>query len=119
MTAGHGNRRAGDAFKQAVALHLIDHGHVEARPNRPTKISEALRLPGDISGLPVVMTVRSGQEVKLSDLLAEAGAAGAMTGKPAVAVHSRRGYPVGESYACMTLDAFAELLHLMGSQPSG
>lgn len=57
--------------------------------------------------------MRASKYVDLSALLREVEEAAFAHDLPFVAIHSRRGYPVGQSYALTTLDQKAEFLHFL------
>lgn len=110
----HYNRARGTEFKRRVLLHLIERGHTSARPTKPESVSEAIRLPGDVDGLPVAVCITTAKRMDFSGLLDSAQSAAEFSGKPfGVGIHSRSGRPLGEAYAVVTLDALCELLHLV------
>jgi hypothetical protein len=112
-----GNRSRGEDFKRRILIHLHEHGYPSASLTGPTTLSERLRAPGDIDGLPVAMAVRTAQTIDFSSLLDEAENAADWSGRSfGVAIHSRRGREVGQCYAVVTLDNLVSLLHLMPSE---
>ncbi|GEB15542.1 hypothetical protein NSI01_38570 [Pimelobacter simplex] len=113
MTAiGNRNKARGREFKVAVAEALREAGHINARPDLPVTISQHLRSPGDISGVPAVLAVCASERLDLSTSLNEAACTAKYLGRPwYAAVLSRRGASVAQSYVVMDLATFGKLLH--------
>ncbi len=110
--SGNTNRARGSDFKRAVADVLREAGHLDARPDLPVTLSQRLRSPGDIGGVPAVLAVRTSQKQDLSTTLDDARCTARYLGRPFyAAVLSRRGCTVAESYVVMDLATFSKVLH--------
>lgn len=112
--AAGSNRSRGLAFRDSVLLYLHESGHTQAkRPDRTAKkLSQALlEDPGDITGLPWAVAVRSSQALDLSTVLNLAQMS-ALHNEVELyaAVLSRRGHPIESAYVVMTLASFTQVL---------
>lgn len=108
------NKSRGLAFKQAVALYLIQAGHLSAWPTSPSKVSDHLRTCGDIEGTPFALSVRTAQSYDFSSLLDEARDLANFHGRRwHAAIHARRGRELSEAFVLLPLSEFAELMRLV------